>query len=98
MPDQLIDFQFVFAILRNYNMESTIAAQCIVEQETGLVLDMAGNKLPPGSVIMCKLAAFVIKEESDIDYIGGGKMEMVYQADHQYFWFLDQQVKELHKE
>ena len=63
-------------------MESTIAAQCIVEQDTGLVLDMAGNKLPAGSVIMCKLTAFVIMEDGDIDYVGGSKMEMVYQADN----------------
>ena len=29
-------------------MESTVAAQCIVEQDTGLVLNMADNKLPEG--------------------------------------------------
>ena len=79
-------------------MESTFAAQCIVEQDTGLVLDMAGNKLPAGSVIMCKLTAFVIMEVADIHYVGGGKMEMVYQADDWYFKFLDQQVKQLHME
>ena len=79
-------------------MESTVAAQCIVEQDTDLVLDMAGNKLLAGSVIMCKLTAFVIKEDSNIDYVGGGKMEMVYQEDDWYFKFLDQQVKELHIE
>ena len=69
-----------------------------MEQETGLVLDMAGNKLPTGSVIMCKLTAFVITEDSDIDYIGGSKIEMVYQADDLYLEFLEQQVKELHME
>ena len=78
-------------------MESTIAAQCIVEQDTGLELNMAGNKLPAGSV-MCKLTAFVIMEHGDIDYIGGCKMEMVYQASDWYCEFLDQQVKELHME
>ena len=62
-------------------MESTIAAQSIVVQDTGLVLDMTGNMLPAGSVIMCKLTAFVITEDGDIDYIRGVKMEMVYQAD-----------------
>ena len=41
-------------------MESTIASLCFVEQETSLVLDMAGNKLPAGSLIMCKLTPFVI--------------------------------------
>ena len=79
-------------------MESTIAAQCFVEQGTGLVLDMVGNKLPAGLVIMCKLTPFVIMEDGDIDYVGGGKMEMVYQADDEYFGFLDQQVKEIHIE
>ena len=58
-------------------MESTIAAHCIVEQDTGLVLDMTGNKLPVGSVIMCKLPVIVITEGGDTDYVGGGKMEMV---------------------
>ena len=76
-------------------MESTIAAQCIVEQDAGLVLNMAGNKLSAGSVIMCQLTAFVIMEDGDIDYIGSGKMEMVYHANDWYFKFLDQQVKEL---
>ena len=79
-------------------MESTTAAQCFVEEETGLVLDMVGNKLPTGSVLMCKLTPFVIKESGDINYVGGGKMETVYWADDKYFEVLDQQVKELHME
>ena len=70
-------------------MEGIIAAQFIALQDTGLVLDMAGNKLPAGSVIMCKVTGFVIMEDSDLDYVGGGKMEMVYQADNQYFKFLN---------
>ena len=47
---------------------------------------------------MCRLTAFVITEDSDIDCMGGGKMEMVYHANNQYFEFLNQQVKELHME
>ena len=42
---------------------------------------MMGNKLPAGSVIMCKLTPFVIMEDCDINYVGGGRMEMIYQAD-----------------
>ena len=64
-------------------MESTIATQCVVEQDTGLVLDIMGNKLSTESVIMHTLTAFVIMEEGDIDYVGGGKMEMVYHAYNQ---------------
>ena len=79
-------------------MDSTIAVQCMVEQDTGLVLDMAGNRLPAGSVIMCKLTAFVIMEDGDIDYIGGGKVEIFFQANDWYFEFLNQQIKELHME
>ena len=86
LPDKWIS-NLCFTILLNFNMESAIAAQCIVEQDTGLVLDMAGNKLPAGSVIMCKLTAFVIMEDSDIDYTGRGKMKMVYQTNDQYFKF-----------
>ena len=51
-----------------------------------------------GSVTMCKLTLFVIMKDGDIDYMGGGKMEMVYQADDEYFEFLNQWVKELHME
>ena len=65
-------------------MESTISAQCFVEQETSLVLGMVGKKLPAGLVIMCKLTPFVIMEDGDIDYVGGGKMEMVCWADDEY--------------
>ena len=93
-PDKLINFIFML----NFNLESAMAAQCIVWQDTGLVLDMAGNNLPAGSVIMFKLTTIVITEDGNIDYIGGGKMEMVYQADDWYFEFLNQQVKELHME
>ena len=79
-------------------MDCNIAAQCFVEWENGLMLDMVGNKLPAGSVIMCNLTPFVITEDGDINYMGVGKMEMVYQPDDEYFDFLDQQVKELHME
>ena len=77
-------------------MESTVAAQYSAKQET--VWDMVGNKLLAGSVIMGKLTPFVITEDGDIDYIEGGKIEMVYWADDEYFKFLNQQAKELHME
>ena len=77
----------MFCYFVELNMESTIATQCIVEQDTGLVLDRTGNRLPVGSVIMCKMTAFVITEDSDIDYSGDSKMEMVYQTNNQYFQF-----------
>ena len=67
-----------------------------VEQEIGLVLVMVGNRLPAGSVIMCKLTPFVIMKDGNINYVGGGKVEVVYQADDEYLEFLNQQVKELH--
>ena len=79
-------------------MAGSITAQCFVERESSLILDMVCNRLPVGSVIMCKLTLFVITKDGDIDYMGGSKMEMVYQADDEYFEFLDQQVKELHME
>ena len=37
-------------------------------------------------------------QDGDIDYMGGGKMEMVYHANNQYFEFLNQQVKKLDME
>ena len=61
---------FVLAVLLNIDMEGTIAAQCFVEQETGLVLYMVDNKLSAGSVIMCNLTPFVITEDGSIDNVG----------------------------
>ena len=54
-------------------MENTIVAQCMVEQDTGLVLDMAGNRLPAGSVIICKLTTFVIRKDGDLTMLEVGK-------------------------
>ena len=50
-----------------FDMESSIAAQCFVEWKSSLVLDMGGNRLPVGSVIMCKLTPFVIMKDGDIN-------------------------------
>ena len=58
---------------------------------------MAGNRLLVGSVIMCKLTLFVITKDGNINYEGVSKMEMVYWADDEYFDFLNQQVKKLHR-
>ena len=84
----------MLAILLFIDMEGTNAAQCFVEQETSFVLDMVGNKLSAGSVIVCKFTPFVITEDGDINYVGGGKMETVYQTYDEYFEFLEKQVKE----
>ena len=59
---------------------------------------MVSIKLLAGSVIMCKLTPFVIMKDGDIDYMGGGKMEIVYWADDEYFELLNQQAKKLHME
>ena len=72
-----------------------VAAKCVVKQDTGLVVDEVGNKLPAKSVMFCKMTPFIITEEGDIDYFMGGKMETVYQADDQYFEFFKEQVREL---
>ena len=56
-------------------MDLKVAAKCIVEQNTGLVVDEAGNKLPAGAVVICKMTPFIITEEGNIDYLAGGKME-----------------------
>ena len=70
-------------------MDSSITVWCVVERETSLILDMADNRSSVGSVMMCNLTPFVITKDGDIDYIGSSKMEMVCQADDEYFEFLD---------
>ena len=71
---------------------------CFIKQESGLIIDEAGNKLPMKSVIFCKMTPFVITEEEDIDNFTGGKMEAIYQVDDQFFEFFEGQVKELQVE
>ena len=74
-------------------MDSSITAKCFIEREPGLIPDMAGNRLPVGSLIMYKLTPFVITKMVTLT-----AWEMDYQADDEYFEFLDQHVKELHME
>ena len=53
-------------------MDLKVAAKCIFEQDTGLVVDEAGNKLTAKSVMLCKMTPSIITEEGDIDYFTGG--------------------------
>ena len=79
-------------------MNPKVAAKFIVEQETGLVVDEAGNQPHARAVIRYKMTPFVITEDGDINYLASNKMETIYQADNQYFKFLENQVRELHVE
>ena len=50
------------------------------------------------SVLVCKLIPFIITAEGDIDNFAGGKMEVIYQGDDQYFAFLEEQANEVNAE
>ena len=56
-------------------MDLEVAAKCTIKQDTGLVVDETGNKLPAKSMVLCKMTLFIITEEGDIDYFMGDKME-----------------------
>ena len=60
---------------KNSEIDLKVAAKCVIKQETSLVVDEAGNKLPGKAVMMHKLTPFVITEKGNIDYFTGGKME-----------------------
>ena len=62
-------------------MAYQVAAKCSMEQETGFLVDEAGNKLQGKSVVMCQMTPFVITKEGNVDYFAGGKMENIYHAD-----------------
>ena len=79
-------------------MDLKVTGKCFVKQESGLVIDEAGNKLPVKSVKLCKMTPFIIIEEGDISNFTGGKMEAIYQMDYQFFEFFNGQVKELQVE
>ena len=82
----------------DYIMDFKVTGKCFIKQESGLVIDEAGNKLPAKSLMFCKMTPFGITEEGDINNFTGGKMETIYQADNQFFEFIEGQVKELHVE
>ena len=76
-------------------MASQVAAKHFMEQETGFLVDEAGNKIQAKSVVICQMTPFVITKEGNINHFAGGKMENVYHADERYYNFLEDQVKEL---
>ena len=59
-------------------MASQVAAKSSMEQETGFLVDEAGNNLHAKSVVMCQMTPFVISEEDAINHFAGGKMENIY--------------------
>ena len=73
-------------------MDLKVISKCFIKQESGLVLDEAGNKLPAKSVLFCKMMPFIITKDWDIDNFEGGKMDAIYQADDQYFDFFEEQA------
>ena len=66
-------------------MDFKVSARCAIEQDTGLVVDETGNKLPAKSVVLCKITPFIITEDGDIHYFMGGKRETVFQAGDECF-------------
>ena len=48
---------------KDYIMDFKAVGKCFIEQESGLVIDEAGNKLPAKTVMFCKTTPFVITEE-----------------------------------
>ena len=81
-----------------YIMDLKVVGKCFIKQESGLVIDEAGNKLLAKSVMFCKMTPFVIIEEGNINNFTCGKIETVYQIDDQFFEFYEGRVKELHVE
>ena len=79
-------------------MDHKVTGKCFVKQESGLVNDDAGNKLPVKSVMFFKMPPFVITEEEDTNNFTGGEMEAIHQADDQFFEFFEGQVKKLQME
>ena len=79
-------------------MDFKVTGKCFLKQESCLVIDETGNKLPVKSVMFWRMIPFVITEEGDINNFTGGKMETIFQADDQFFKFFEEQVKELQVE
>ena len=76
-------------------MEDTISAKLLLNGILAWCLICCVTNWPAGSVIMCKLTAFVITEDGDIAYWGEAKWKWSIHANNQYFEF-SQQEKGLH--
>ena len=79
-------------------MDFKIAGKCFVKQESGLVVDASGNRLPTKSVLFYRMSPFIITKDGDIDNFTGGKVDAIYQAGGQYCDFFKEQVKKLQVE
>ena len=79
-------------------MDFKVVGKHFIEQDSTLIIDEAGNKLPAKSVMFCKMTPFVIIEEGVINNFTGGKMETVHQVHNQFLEFFEGQVKELQVE
>ena len=55
----------------------------------------APHKMHKSSVLFCKMTLFIITKNGDIDYFTGGQMDVIYQADDEYFNFFEEQFREL---
>ena len=74
---------------KNSKIDLKAATKCAIKKDTGLVVDEASNRLPAKAVKICKVTPFIITEERDIDYLADSEMETIYQAEDQYFEFLE---------
>ena len=79
-------------------MASQVRAKHSMEQETGFLVDVAGNKLQAISMMKCQMTPFVIPKEGNVDHFAGGKIENIYHAEERDLDFLEEQVKDLKAE
>ena len=69
-----------------------------IEQDSHLIVDSAGNRIPAKSVMFCKKRAFVITEDGDIDKFSGEETDAIFQATGEDFSFFKTQIRELDAE
>ena len=85
-------------VSQNNRNDFKVIAKCVIEQDTGLVVDGAGTKLPARAVIMCKMTPFVITEAGDIDYLAGRRWKVSTRQRTSILSFFENQIRELHVE
>ena len=79
-------------------MDLKIAGKCFFEQDSDLIIDSAGIRIPAKLVIFGMKRAVIITEDGDINRFSGEEMDVICQATNEDINFFEAQARELDAE
>ena len=76
-------------------MDLKISSKCFIEQESNIIINSAGKRIPTKSLIFCKKTAFFIIKDRDINKFLREEMDVISQAADEEFNLFKAKVREL---